>query len=139
MKRFDEWKIYDGSHYKKEIDAMVSAGLSNSTLSAFKNHRQRTYMFENGWGASVIEGGFCYGHHEGLKELGVFKYDDEGNHALHYDNPVAEGDVRGHLTDAEVVALLYEIKGYPSDGEFFNFNKAWIGFKEWCRKTFIED
>ena len=61
--------------------------------------------FENGWGASVVSHTFSYGGREGLYELAVL-FEDE----LHYDNPVAHGDVRGHLTEEEVSELLIEIQ-----------------------------
>jgi hypothetical protein len=41
----------------------------------------------------------------GLYELAVLK-DDE----LHYDNPVANGDVRGFLTEDAVTELLIQIQ-----------------------------
>jgi hypothetical protein len=46
-----------------------------------------------------------YGGMQGLYELAVLK-DDE----LHYDNPVAGGDVRGYLTEKDVNSLLIQIQ-----------------------------
>lgn len=62
-------------------------------------------QFENGWGASVVSHSFSYGGREGLYELAVLFEDD-----IHYDNPVAHGDVRGHLTEEEVSELLIQIQ-----------------------------
>ena len=61
--------------------------------------------FDNGYGASVIKNRFSYGGSAGFYELGVTK-DDE----LHYDNPVANGDVIGWLEEEEVSKLLIEIQ-----------------------------
>jgi len=77
-----------------------------------KPHRMggthRTYEFGNGWGASVVCSGSSYGGTEGLWELAVLG----PNGSLHYDNPVAEGDVRGHLEESKVDELLSEIESY---------------------------
>ena len=62
-------------------------------------------MFDNGYGASVVSHTFSYGGKDGLYELAVLKNGD-----LHYDNPVAEGDVRGYLTEEEVNDLLIQIQ-----------------------------
>lgn len=69
-----------------------------------KGKRGRIH-FENGWGASVVSHTYSYGGPAGLYELAVLFEDD-----LHYDNPVAQGDVRGHLTEEEVSDLLIEIQ-----------------------------
>ena len=61
--------------------------------------------FDNGYGASVIKNRFSYGGSAGFYELGVTK-DDQ----LHYDNPVANGDVIGWLGEEEVSKLLIEIQ-----------------------------
>ena len=72
----------------------------------FMNGKTGRIHFENGWGASVVSHTFSYGGKEGLYELAVLDSDGE----LHYDNPVALGDVRGHLTEDEVNDLLIEIQ-----------------------------
>lgn len=61
--------------------------------------------FENGFGASVVSHSFSYGGRDGLYELAVL-FEDE----IHYDNPVAGGDVRGFLTEEEVNDLLIQIQ-----------------------------
>ena len=61
--------------------------------------------FDNGYGASVIKNILSYGGSAGFYELGVTK-DDQ----LHYDNPVANGDVIGWLEEEEVSKLLIEIQ-----------------------------
>jgi hypothetical protein len=66
---------------------------------------QARIQFENGHGASVVKTPYSYGGDRGLYELAVLK-DDE----LHYDNPVANGDVRGFLTEDAVTELLIQIQ-----------------------------
>ena len=61
--------------------------------------------FDNKFGASVVSHEYSYGGKEGLYELAVL-FEDE----IHYDNPVACGDVRGYLTEEEVSDLLIEIQ-----------------------------
>lgn len=61
--------------------------------------------FDNKFGASVVCHGLSYGGKEGLYELAVL-FEDE----IHYDNPVARGDVRGYLTEEDVSDLLIEIQ-----------------------------
>jgi hypothetical protein len=66
---------------------------------------QARIQFDNGYGASVVKTPYSYGGDRGLYELAVLK-DDE----LHYDNPVANGDVRGFLTEDAVTELLIQIQ-----------------------------
>jgi hypothetical protein len=63
--------------------------------------------FDNGCGASVIKNAFSYGGSAGFYELAVIK---DGQ--LHYDNPVANGDVVGWLEEEEVSKLLIEIQNF---------------------------
>lgn len=65
------------------------------------------FEFKNGFGASVVKNNWSYGQEQDLWELAVLK-----NGGLHYDNPVAKGDVRGYLTDKEVNNLLREIEKF---------------------------
>ena len=65
-------------------------------------------MFENGWGASVVSHTFSYGGKDGKYELAVL----DSNGDLHYDNPVAGGDVQGYLDEEEVTYLLAAIQEY---------------------------
>ena len=67
--------------------------------------------FDNGWGASVVCHNYSYGGRDGLYELGVL--DSAGE--LHYDNPVADGDVRGYLSEEEVSDLLIQIQKLDSN------------------------
>lgn len=79
------------------------------------NGEQRLYRFDNGYGASVIRNQYSYGGDKGLFELAVVKYHNADNDAwgLCYDTPITD-DVIGHLTEAEVQALLEQIKALPA-------------------------
>lgn len=69
------------------------------------NGVQARIDFDNGYGASVIKNRISYGESAGLYELGVTK-----DNQLHYDNPVANGDIIGWLDEEEVSKLLIEIQ-----------------------------
>jgi len=64
--------------------------------------------FPNGFSVSVIKTPFSYGGSVGLYELAVLE-----NGKLNYDNPVADGSVRGHLTEEIVEALMNQVELYP--------------------------
>ena len=76
-----------------------------SMSDTFYNGVKTRIYFENGFGASIVKHDYSYGGKDGLYELAVL-FDDE----IHYDNPVAAGDVRGYLTEEEVSKLLIEIQ-----------------------------
>jgi hypothetical protein len=65
---------------------------------------QVSFLFANGYGASVIRHEYSYGGQEGKWEVAVL--DSEGR--LTYDTPVAS-DVVGHLTPDEVASMLDRI------------------------------
>lgn len=67
--------------------------------------------FDNGFGASVVSHTYSYGGKDGLYELAVL--DSTGE--LHYDNPVADGDVKGYLSEEEVSDLLIQIQKLDSN------------------------
>ena len=69
---------------------------------------QAVKTFPNGWGVSVIQTRFSYGGNRGLYELAVL---GKGG-LLHYDNNVANGDVRGYLTIEDVESLATEVESY---------------------------
>jgi hypothetical protein len=71
----------------------------------FMSGKKCRIQFDNGYGASVVSHTFSYGGKIGLYELAVLK-DDE----LHYDNPIADGDVRGYLTEEAVTKLVNQIQ-----------------------------
>ena len=61
--------------------------------------------FDNGWGVSVVRGADTYGTNEGLYELAVWKDGD-----IHYDNPIANGDVVGYLREEDVTDAMLIIQ-----------------------------
>jgi hypothetical protein len=74
-------------------------------VSPLMSGKRTRIHFENGFGASIVSHTMSYGGKDGLYELAVL-FENE----LHYDNPVAQGDVRGYLTEEEVSELLIEIQ-----------------------------
>jgi hypothetical protein len=70
--------------------------------------------FKNGWGYSIIRSEYSYGGREGKWELTVLGKDGH----RHCDNPVARGDVRGHLTEVKVEELLNEIENFGEEVEY---------------------
>ena len=78
-----------------------------NSIPDFDNGVQARLDFDNGFGVSVVKGPHTYGGGRGLYELAVFK-DGE----IHYDNPVANGDVRGYLQEDEVTKLMLEIQKF---------------------------
>jgi len=75
--------------------------------SEYDHGIQARLLFDNGYSVSVVKGPHTYGGKDGLYELAVFK-DGE----IHYDNSVANGDVRGYLTEQEVSELITEVENF---------------------------
>lgn len=67
-----------------------------------------TVHFENGYGASIVQGRWSYGGPEGLFEIGVL--DDKGQ--LTYATPITD-DVIGYLTTEGVEEVLQQISELP--------------------------
>jgi hypothetical protein len=76
------------------------------TNDLFYNGIQCRVQFDNGYGASIVSHNYSYGGKEGLYELAVLNE----NGKIHYDNPVANGNVRGYLNESEVTELLKQIQ-----------------------------
>lgn len=72
---------------------------------------QHLYLFANGYGASVVQNRYSYGHYDGLYELMVLK-----DAIPCYDTPITR-DVIGYLTADEVTELLRQIEELPKEGE----------------------
>jgi hypothetical protein len=73
---------------------------------------QELYRFPNGYGASLIRGGYiAYG---GL-EIGVMRYHGEGPYdcALTYSTPITD-DVLGHLDEDDIEPILDQIAALPN-------------------------
>jgi hypothetical protein len=78
--------------------------------------------FENGFGVSVVKTPYTYGGDRGLYELAVFK---DGH--IHYDNPVANGDVVGYLREEDVtdaMAVVQKFEKIITEDSDFMYN--WI-------------
>ena len=77
----------------------------------FKEHPSKmggkiaSIIFENGYGASIVQTPFSYGGNEGLYELAVL--DSDGN--LTYETPVTS-DVEGYLSEDDVTILMKQIQ-----------------------------
>lgn len=71
-------------------------------------HNQWLFMFDNGYGASVVKGFGTYGNEEDLFELAV-TICDEKKWYLCYDTEITN-DVIGCLSNEEIMELLYKIK-----------------------------
>jgi len=68
--------------------------------------------FDNGFAVSVVKGPHTYGGDRGLYELAVWK---DGQ--IHYDNPVAQGDVVGYLREEDVTDAMYVIQKFENKKE----------------------
>jgi hypothetical protein len=66
-----------------------------------------TMDFDNGFGVSVVQSPYSYGGNRGLYELAVFKDGD-----IHYDNPIAKGDVVGYLRPEDVTDAMLVIQKF---------------------------
>ena len=75
---------------------------------------QWIYRFDNGFGASVVQGPYTYGGPEGLYGLGVLTFDGD-KHSLTYETPITS-DVIGHQTAEEIGELLARIAALPAAG-----------------------
>lgn len=70
-------------------------------------------LFDNHYGVSVIKGPYSHGGRQGLYELAVIYMSPDMKYSkLHYDNDVAQGDVRGHLTEEEVSELMEQVQNF---------------------------
>jgi hypothetical protein len=63
--------------------------------------------FDNEYGVSVVKTPYTYGGDRGLYELAVFKDGD-----IHYDNPIANGDVVGYLRPEDVSDAMLVIQKF---------------------------
>jgi hypothetical protein len=79
------------------------------TDTTFKNGIQAIVKFKNNYGASVVRHMGSYGNKDGLYELAVIKYDENGDWDLCYDTPITN-DVLGYLTEDNVTDYLTQIE-----------------------------
>jgi hypothetical protein len=99
------YKTFDDLEFIK-VEAIE--GIEEEVNMFYKGVRSKI-QFDNGYGASVVSHNYSYGGKEGLYELAVL--DENGN--LHYDNPVANGDVIGYLKQSDVTDLMISIQELP--------------------------
>ena len=88
-----------------KLDKITTDGLSEDV--ALNGGRQRVYEYDNGYGASVIEGGFIA---RGM-ELAVLK-----RGSLAYDTPITSG-VIGFMSVDDANETLAQIKALPNADE----------------------
>lgn len=72
---------------------------------------QVLHRFDNGYGASVVQGPYTYGGPEGLYEIGVIVWEGE-KYGLTYDTPITN-DVLGHVKPEDVRGYLDQIEALP--------------------------
>lgn len=66
--------------------------------------RRLRFTFTNGYGISIVQGGFSYGASDGLYEIAVLGKDG----SISYATPIT-GDVIGYLTVPEVFDYMKQI------------------------------
>ena len=71
----------------------------------FYNGVKCKIQFDNGYGASVVQGPHTYGGEDGLYELAVL----DSNGELTYETPITS-DVEGYLNEQDVTKLLEQIQ-----------------------------
>ena len=74
---------------------------------------QRTYKFNNGFGASVVRFIGSYTSNDSEWELAMIQFDEDGDFNLVY-NDIVEDDVLGHLSENAVEEVLTKIKQFKS-------------------------
>ena len=79
-----------------------------------ENHdwgHQYIFRFPNNYGASVVRNPGSYGNAQDLWEMALIFFDEDGNWNLTYERDF-DDDVKGYLTDDNVIELLEKIKQY---------------------------
>jgi hypothetical protein len=70
-------------------------------------------FFDNNFGVSVIKNRYSHGGSKGLYELAVVYMSPEMTESeIHYNNDVAQGDVRGYLTEDDVTELMEQVQNF---------------------------
>lgn len=69
------------------------------------------FRFPNNYGASVIKNFGSYGNEQDLWEMALIFFDEDGDWHLTYEKDF-DDDVKGYLTDDNVIELLEKIKQY---------------------------
>lgn len=71
---------------------------------------QYIFRFPNNYGASVVKNSASYGHKQDLWEMALIFFDEDDDWELTYERDF--DDVKGYLTDDNVIELLEKIKRY---------------------------
>lgn len=93
---------------KESDDLFVNTESLIEHTPAFAGERY-LFRFENGYGASVIRHQYSLGHEKDLWELGVVKFQKNGDWKLNYKTPITD-DVLGCLTVDDVKSCLEKIE-----------------------------
>ena len=72
-------------------------------------------VYPNGYGASIVQHKYSYGHDQGLWELAVIKGTEE-DWNICYNTPITS-DVLGWLSEAEVEDVLVQIEALSKPAE----------------------
>lgn len=72
---------------------------------------QYIFRFPNNYGASVIKNPASYGNAQDLWEMALIFFDEDGDWNLTYERDF-DDDVKGYLTDDNIIELLEKIKMY---------------------------
>ena len=93
LQKLNNMKTFNDLQFKEHPRGAVYGGIISRII------------FDNGYGATVVQGPHSYGGSDGLYELAVVGKDDE----ICYDTPVT-GDVEGYLSETQVTDLLIKIQ-----------------------------
>lgn len=69
------------------------------------------FRFSNNYGASIIKAVGTYGYAQNLWEMALILFGDDGDWNLTYERDFYD-DVKGYLTDDNIIELLEKIKQY---------------------------
>ena len=90
----------------KDLEFFENEDYGDGAINAFM-------FFDNNFGVSVIRFKYSKGGSKGLYELAVVYMSPEMNESkIHYNNDVAQGDVRGYLTEDGVSELMEQVQNF---------------------------
>ena len=114
--------------YTPQSDKMINGGT------------QQVFMFENGYGASVVQHSFSYGGDDGKYEIAVLVVcnRESGDFTLCYDTPITN-DVLGHVLEEDVHGHLQAIAELPERKDLIiHNNRAVKEVDEDCNITYLD-
>lgn len=76
------------------------------------DNEQWLVKFDNGYGASIVRGPFSYGGTEGLFEVAVVWFFEDGGWVIDYETSITD-DVIGYLSMKNLRSLLRDIEALP--------------------------